>query len=77
MINLSKIISETEDFSAENLSANVKGWIQNEGLGFGKVMQPLRLSLVGSMSGPDVFDIASTIGKAKTLERIRFAIETL
>ena len=40
-------------------------------------MQPLRLSLVGSMSGPDVFQIASTIGKEKTLERIRFAIETL
>ena len=77
MTSLSKIISETEDFTAQNLSANVKGWIQNEGLGFGKVMQPLRLSLVGSMSGPDVFDIAATIGKAKTLERIRFAIETL
>lgn len=77
MTSLSKIIAETEDFTAENLSANVKGWIQSEGLGFGKVMQPLRLSLVGSMSGPDVFEIAATIGQEKTLERIRFAIETL
>ncbi|MEH6658758.1 glutamate--tRNA ligase [Leeuwenhoekiella marinoflava] len=77
MTLLTKIIAETEDFTAENLSANVKDWIQSEGLSFGKVMQPLRLSLVGSMSGPDVFEIASTIGQEKTLERIRFAIETL
>ncbi|MCC4212197.1 glutamate--tRNA ligase [Leeuwenhoekiella parthenopeia] len=77
MIHLSKIVNDTEDFSAENLSANVKGWITAENLGFGKVMQPLRLSLVGSMSGPDVFEIAATIGKEKTLERIRFAIERL
>ena len=77
MTSLSKIISETEDFTTEQLSANVKEWIQTQGLGFGKVMQPLRLSLVGSMSGPDVFEIAATIGQAKTLERIRYAIERL
>ena len=77
MTHLSKIVNDTEDFTAENLSSNVKGWITSENLGFGKVMQPLRLSLVGSMSGPDVFEIAATIGKAKTLERIRFAIENL
>ena len=77
MIHLSKIVNDTEDFNAENLSTQVKGWITSENLGFGKVMQPLRLSLVGSMSGPDVFEIAATIGKAKTLERIRFAIENL
>ncbi len=77
MTHLSKIINETEPFDAQTLSANVKGWITSENLGFGKVMQPLRLSLVGSMSGPDVFDIAATIGKERTLERIRFAIESL
>ncbi len=77
MTTLSGIVNETEPYTAEKLSEQVKGWITSENLGFGKVMQPLRLSLVGSMSGPDVFEIAATIGKAKTLERIRFAIENL
>ena len=77
MTSLSKVIIDTEDFTAEKLSDNVKAWITSQELGFGKVMQPLRLSLVGSMSGPDVFVIAATIGKEKTLERIRFAIEKL
>ncbi len=77
MIELIRIIYKTEPFDAENLSTSVKTWIQESGLGFGKVMQPFRLSLVGAMEGPDVFEIAATIGKEKTLERIRFAIEIL
>ena len=37
------VIAEVEDFNQENLQENVKGWIIEE-IGFGKVMQPLRLS---------------------------------
>lgn len=77
MTELSGVIYKTEPFNAENLSTSVKGWIQESGLGFGKIMQPFRVSLVGAMEGPDVFEIAATIGKEKTLERIRFAIEML
>ncbi|HEA28533.1 MAG TPA: glutamate--tRNA ligase [Leeuwenhoekiella sp.] len=77
MSKLSEVINKTEPFNAENLTHAVKGWIQESGLGFGKVMQPFRLSLVGAMEGPDVFEIAAAIGKEKTLERIRFAIESL
>ncbi|MAZ26761.1 MAG: glutamate--tRNA ligase [Cytophagaceae bacterium] len=77
MTELTNIINKVEDFSAQNLSAIVKPWIHEKGVGFGRVMQPLRLSLVGEMKGPDVFDIMALIGKDKTLERLRFAIQTL
>ena len=77
MTELCKTINDTDTFTAENLSKEVKIWIKIKELGFGKVMQPLRLSLVGSMQGADVFEIAAAIGKEKTLERIRYAIETL
>ena len=40
-------------------------------------MQPLRLSLVGAMQGPDVFEIAAAIGKEETLARLDKAIATL
>ena len=68
---------KVEDFNQENLQENVKGWITNEGIGFGKVMQPLRLSLVGEMKGPDLFHIMTSVGKEETLKRIDFAIEKL
>ena len=77
MQNVKNVIDEVEDFKQENLQENVKGWITNEGIGFGKVMQPLRLSLVGEMKGPDLFHIMTSVGKEETLKRIDFAIEKL
>ena len=38
-------------------------------------MMPLRLALVGGLSGPDVFDIMFLIGKPETLKRINKLIE--
>ena len=71
------ILEETDDFSAANLQDKVKGWITSEGIGFGKVMQPFRLSLVGAMQGPDVFEIASAIGKEESINRLKKAQQTL
>jgi len=71
------VLKEAEDFSEEALKATVKPWIEAKGVGFGKVMQPLRLALVGAMRGPDVFHIASAIGKQECLKRIKFAVDKL
>lgn len=68
------ILSTSENFSAENLSEKIKGWITSENIGFGKVMMPLRLALVGQMKGPDVFDILSILGKEESITRIEKAI---
>lgn len=69
------IIKSSNDFSAENLSEKVKGWITSENIGFGKVMMPLRLALVGEMKGPEVFDILSILGKEESIARIENAID--
>lgn len=66
-----------DDFSKENLQEKLKGWIKAREIGFGKVMQPLRLSLVGAMKGPDLFHIMASIGQNKTIQRIDFALEKL
>ena len=71
------ILTKQSDWRQNALQEAVKGWIVSNDLGFGKVMQPLRLSLVGAMQGPDVFEIAATLGKDETIARITYAIETL
>lgn len=71
------ILQETDDFSAQNIQEKVKSWITSAGIGFGKVMQPFRLALVGAMQGPDVFEIASLIGKNETIKRLEKAQQTL
>ncbi len=70
-----EILTSAEGFSAENISENIKSWITLQEIGFGKVMMPLRLSLVGAMKGPDVFEIASILGKEETITRIEAAIK--
>lgn len=62
------------DFNAENLKQTVHDFAENKGLGMGKVMMPLRLSLVGELKGPDVPDIMELLGKEETTSRINNAI---
>ena len=71
------LVLKTNDFSVENLQTNIKGWVTDKGVGFGKVMMPLRLSLVGALQGPDVFDIMFMIGKNETVKRIEALIKTI
>jgi glutamyl-tRNA synthetase len=77
MKNVIQVLKNTTDDSAAGLSNAVKSWIKEQEMGLGKVMMPLRLALVGSLMGPDVFEIASLIGKQETVARIETAIEKL
>ena len=77
MKQVQNVISELSAFDATSIQDAVKAWITSNELGFGKVMQPFRLSLVGAMQGPDVFEIAAALGKEETLSRIQKAIDTL
>ena len=45
--------------------------------GFGSVMVPIRLALVGSSSGPDLFEILELLGKDETIDRIKTAISKI
>ena len=77
MTDLITVIEGISDFSSENTETQVKAWIGDKALSFGKVMPPLRLFLVGDMKGPHIFDIMSMIGKEESISRIRTALERL
>lgn len=74
MKELITVISSIEDFSSINTETVIKEWITAKEIGFGKVMQPLRLSLVGALKGPHLFDIIEMIGKEETLKRLENAL---
>lgn len=77
MLELVTVIQQVSDFTAENLQTDIKAWITDKNIGFGKVMMPLRLALVGALQGPDVFEIMFMIGKVETVERIEALINTI
>jgi len=74
---LAVVLENTLDFSPAHTEFVVKAWIEEKGIGMGKVMQPLRISLVGSLKGPHLFDIMALIGKEETVSRIHKAAQTL
>jgi len=77
---MNKLIDELnkiEDFTSQNIETLLKEWMTTNEIGMGKVMQPLRLSLVGALKGPHLFDIIEMIGKEESIERIEKAIQTL
>ena len=77
MQELISVLSEITDFTSLNIETIVKDWMTKNEIGMGKVMQPFRLSLVGALKGPHLFDIVELIGKEETIKRIEKAITRL
>lgn len=77
MTEVIEVLKAIGDFSSENVETILKEWITSKEIGFGKVMQPLRLSLVGDLKGPHLFDIAAMIGKEASIQRIENAVDKL
>ncbi len=71
------VVQNIEEFKSETIEAQIKEYITSNELSFGKVMQPLRLSIVGAMKGPHLFDIIEMIGKENTIQRIENAIQNI
>ncbi len=71
------ILEGIDNFDSAAVEAQVKEWISEKELSFGKVMPPLRLVIVGEMKGPHLFDIMELIGKEESIHRIKKAISTL
>lgn len=74
---LISVLNGIEDFTSINIETIVKEWMTQNEIGMGKVMQPFRLSLVGALKGPHLFDIVELIGKEETIQRLEKAITTL
>ena len=77
MPQLIAVLETIENFTTETIETTVKDWMTANEIGMGKIMQPFRLSLVGALKGPHLFDIVAFIGKEETIKRIQNAIISL
>lgn len=74
LLTVCEILNQQTTFEGETISKEIKDWLSSKEMGFGKVMMPLRLALVGAMQGPDIFEIAAVLGKQETISRTQNAI---
>ena len=77
MRDLISLLKPVDNFSVKHIETMVKNWIMENDLGFGKVMPPFRLAVVGALKGPDLFEIVALIGKENTLQRLENALQKL
>ena len=75
MSQLIGVLETADDSSVDGIQTTVKGWITENEIGFGKIMMPLRVALVGALEGVDVFDILYLIGKNEAVKRIQTLID--
>lgn len=68
------LFEKIENWDAAFIKASFSGLLNQKGWNFGDMMNPLRISLVGSNKGPDLFRICELLGKEETVRRIRVAI---
>ncbi len=55
--------------------AVTKPFIENNGLKFPQLFQPIRISLTGGTQAPSVYDILSVLGKDESIRRIKEALK--
>lgn len=64
-------------FEAEAIEAAFKRHLEENELGFGAVLLPLRIVLTGVGGGPSMFAFAAYLGKEETLARIDQGLERI
>ena len=77
MMALKDKLTQLSTWEPAAIEQAVEALVQEQEVGKGKVMAPLRLSLTGMSAGPGVFDVAALIGQQATLDRLDQAVATL
>ena len=60
-----------KDIPAANWKQKLQTWNEKVNIPFGVIMQSLRLAIVGSLSGPDIFSVCGLLEKEVTLRRLK------
>ncbi len=74
---LIKKLEETEDWEKESLEKNIIEWIKSIEKGNGDILWPMRAALTGQEKSPSPFEVASVLGKERSLARLRNAESVL
>ena len=70
LARISARLRTEQDWTTEALEANLKAHAEAQGLGLGKLAQPLRAALTGQTTSPGIFDVLALLGREESLARI-------
>lgn len=70
-------LQSQNEFISSDVEKALKNYITEQNIPVGKVMPSLRLSVVGEMKGPHLFDIFEILGKEECVKRMKRACEII
>ena len=70
------ILNGLKEFNHDNIEASIRNYIEGKAIGFGHIMNPLRLALIGSNQGPGLTVVMEILGKEEVMQRIGTCLET-
>jgi glutamyl-tRNA synthetase len=71
------LLKQLPDWNAASLEPAFKDLASGKNMKAGELQLPLRIMLVGEKMGPPVFEIAATLGKDKTIDRIERLLDRI
>lgn len=74
---ISEKFGEMKTFDKESIEVVIKDFLEKKQTGMGRLMNPLRLALVGAPKGPGMFDIMEILGRDEVIERIENAVKQI
>jgi glutamyl-tRNA synthetase len=70
-------LEQAEDLSVESQEKAFGEVLDATGIKFGKVAQPVRVAITGKTVSPGIFEMIETLGKDRTILRLRAAIDLI
>jgi glutamyl-tRNA synthetase len=70
-------LTKITDFNAATAKNTLEMATASLGIGTGKILQALRLSITGAGAGPDLMMVMEIIGREEVVQRIDYALKTL
>jgi glutamyl-tRNA synthetase len=72
-----RALADLDDWTPATIEARLREAAESEGIGFGKLVQPLRLALTGSLASPGIDQVVWLSGRQLVSQRISSAIAHL
>jgi glutamyl-tRNA synthetase len=69
-----QVLAATPTWTLAALEAAGRDFAEGNGIGLGRIAQPLRAALTGSTVSPGIFDVIEVLGRDETLGRIDDAL---
>jgi glutamyl-tRNA synthetase len=70
-------INDIQEICKEDYETALRAVAEENSVGAGKLIHPIRLAVSGVSSGPGLFDILDALGKEEVISRMKMALETI